>query len=57
MMFASGIWLVSTIFVGSTTSELGAIPITGDARQFAAMLVVETERWRKVVEMSGQKKE
>jgi tripartite-type tricarboxylate transporter receptor subunit TctC len=37
--------------------ELGAIPITGDARQFAAMLVVETERWRKVVEMSGQKKE
>jgi tripartite-type tricarboxylate transporter receptor subunit TctC len=37
--------------------ELGAIPITGDARQFAAMLAVETERWRKVVEMSGQKKE
>jgi tripartite-type tricarboxylate transporter receptor subunit TctC len=37
--------------------ELGAIPITGDARQFSAMLVVETERWRKVVEMSGQKKE
>jgi len=37
--------------------ELGAIPITGDAKQFAAMLVVETERWRKVVEMSGQKKE
>ena len=37
--------------------ELGAIPITGDARQFAAMLGVETERWRKVVEMSGQKKE
>jgi tripartite-type tricarboxylate transporter receptor subunit TctC len=37
--------------------ELGAIPITGDAGQFAAMLAVETERWRKVVEMSGQKKE
>jgi tripartite-type tricarboxylate transporter receptor subunit TctC len=37
--------------------ELGAIPITGDASQFAAMLAVETERWRKVVEMSGQKKE
>ncbi len=37
--------------------ELGAIPITGDARQFAAMLTVETERWRKVVELSGQKKE
>jgi tripartite-type tricarboxylate transporter receptor subunit TctC len=37
--------------------ELGAIPITGNARQFAAMLGIETERWRKVVEMSGQKKE
>jgi tripartite-type tricarboxylate transporter receptor subunit TctC len=37
--------------------ELGAIPITGDARQFGAMLVAETDRWRKVVEMSGQKKE
>jgi tripartite-type tricarboxylate transporter receptor subunit TctC len=37
--------------------ELGAIPITGNARQFAAMLAAETERWRKVVEMSGQKKE
>jgi tripartite-type tricarboxylate transporter receptor subunit TctC len=36
--------------------ELGAIAITGDARQFGAMLVAETERWRKVVEMSGQKK-
>jgi tripartite-type tricarboxylate transporter receptor subunit TctC len=38
-------------------SELGAIPITGDARQFGAMLVAETERWRKVVELSGQEKE
>src|ERR1700722_1205526 len=37
--------------------ELGAIPITGNATQFAAMLTAETERWRKVVEMSGQKKE
>jgi tripartite-type tricarboxylate transporter receptor subunit TctC len=37
--------------------ELGAIPITGNARQFADMLGVETDRWRKVVEMSGQKKE
>jgi tripartite-type tricarboxylate transporter receptor subunit TctC len=35
--------------------ELGAIPITGNATQFAAMLVTETERWRKVVEMSGRK--
>jgi len=37
--------------------ELGAIPITGNAREFGAMLAAETERWRKVVEMSGQKKE
>ena len=37
--------------------ELGAIPITGNAREFGAMLVVETERWRKVVEMSGPKTE
>jgi tripartite-type tricarboxylate transporter receptor subunit TctC len=36
--------------------ELGAIPITGNAREFGAMLVAETERWRKVVDMSGQKK-
>jgi tripartite-type tricarboxylate transporter receptor subunit TctC len=37
--------------------ELGAIPIAGDANQFGAMLAAETERWRKVVVMSGQKKE
>jgi tripartite-type tricarboxylate transporter receptor subunit TctC len=37
--------------------ELGAVPIAGNARQFGAMLAVETERWRKVVELSGQKKE
>jgi tripartite-type tricarboxylate transporter receptor subunit TctC len=37
--------------------ELGAIPIAGNAREFAAMLATETERWRKVVEMSGQRKE
>ncbi len=37
--------------------ELGAIPLAGNAREFGAMLVAETERWRKVVEMSGQKKE
>ena len=37
--------------------ELGAIPISGDANQFGAMLAAETERWRKVVAMSGQKKE
>ena len=37
--------------------DLGAIPIRGNAKEFAAMLTTETERWRKVVEMSGQKKE
>jgi tripartite-type tricarboxylate transporter receptor subunit TctC len=37
--------------------ELGAIPIAGDANQFGTMLAAETERWRKVVAMSGQKKE
>jgi tripartite-type tricarboxylate transporter receptor subunit TctC len=37
--------------------ELGAIPLPGNATEFAAMLTNETERWRKVVEMSGQKKE
>jgi tripartite-type tricarboxylate transporter receptor subunit TctC len=36
--------------------ELGAIPITGNASQFGAMLAAETEHWRKVVELSGQKK-
>jgi hypothetical protein len=43
--------------IKSRFSELGAIAITGDARQFAVMLQLETERWRKVVELSGQKKE
>jgi tripartite-type tricarboxylate transporter receptor subunit TctC len=38
-------------------AELGAIPIAGNASQFGAMLNAETERWRKVVEMSGQRKE
>jgi tripartite-type tricarboxylate transporter receptor subunit TctC len=37
--------------------ELGVIPFAGNAGQFGAMLNAETERWRKVVEMSGQKKE
>jgi tripartite-type tricarboxylate transporter receptor subunit TctC len=37
--------------------ELGAIPISGDVRQFDAMLATETGRWRKVVELSGQKKQ
>ena len=36
---------------------LGAIPLPGDARQFAAMLDVETERWRKVVVAANLRKE
>jgi len=38
-------------------AELGAIPLAGNAKEFGAMLTAEIERWRKVVEMSGQKKE
>jgi tripartite-type tricarboxylate transporter receptor subunit TctC len=38
-------------------TELGAIPLTGSADQFGGMLAAETERWRKVVELSGQRKE
>jgi tripartite-type tricarboxylate transporter receptor subunit TctC len=38
-------------------AELGAIPITGSATGFGDMLATETERWRKVVELSGQRKE
>ena len=38
-------------------AELGAIPITGSASRFGDMLTTETERWRKVVELSGQRKE
>ena len=37
-------------------AELGAIPLPGNASEFGAMLAVETERWRKVVELSGLKK-
>ncbi len=38
-------------------AELGAIPLHGDAGQFGSMLTAETERWRKVVALSGIKKE
>jgi tripartite-type tricarboxylate transporter receptor subunit TctC len=38
-------------------AELGAIPVTGSAGAFGDMLAAETERWRKVVELSGQRKE
>jgi tripartite-type tricarboxylate transporter receptor subunit TctC len=38
-------------------AELGAIPIAGNATEFGAMLAAETERSRKVVEVSGVRKE
>lgn len=38
-------------------AELGAIPLFGNATEFGAMLTTETERWRKVVELSGVRKE
>ena len=38
-------------------AELGAVPLTGNASRFGDMLAAETERWRKVVELSGQRKE
>ncbi len=37
--------------------QLGAVPISGDAAQFATMLAAETSRWRKVVEISGRRKD
>lgn len=38
-------------------AELGAIPLHGNAQEFAAMMRAETESWRKIVEMSGVHKE
>jgi len=38
-------------------AELGAIPLLGNASEFGAMLAGETERWRKIVELSGARKE
>jgi hypothetical protein len=37
--------------------ELGAVPVAGNACQFGAMLTGEAERCRKIVELSGQKKD
>jgi tripartite-type tricarboxylate transporter receptor subunit TctC len=39
--------------IRTRVSELGAITLPGNAKEFAAMLAAETERWRKVVELSG----
>lgn len=38
-------------------AELGAIPLHGNAGEFGSMLTAETDRWRKVVKLSGIKKE
>jgi tripartite-type tricarboxylate transporter receptor subunit TctC len=38
-------------------AELGAIPLHGNAAEFGNMLTSETDCWRKVVELSGIKKE
>jgi tripartite-type tricarboxylate transporter receptor subunit TctC len=38
-------------------AELGAIPIRVSAGGFGEMIATETRRWRKVVELSGQRKE
>lgn len=43
--------------IAERIAELGAIPITGNADAFGGMLTGETERWRKVVEASGLRKE
>jgi tripartite-type tricarboxylate transporter receptor subunit TctC len=39
--------------VKQSLHDLGALPIAGDAEQFAATLAAETVRWRKVVEITG----
>ena len=38
-------------------ADLGAIALHGNAGEFGAMLTEETARWRKVVELSGARKE
>lgn len=38
-------------------AELGAMALHGNASEFGAMLAAETDRWRKVVELSGIRKD
>ncbi|RXH23930.1 MFS transporter [Bradyrhizobium nanningense] len=38
-------------------AELGAVPLHGNASEFGGMLAAETDRWRKVVELSGIRKD
>jgi tripartite-type tricarboxylate transporter receptor subunit TctC len=39
--------------IAGALAELGALALSGNADAFAAMLALETERWRRVVEISG----
>ena len=41
--------------IAQRLGELGSIPISGNAEQFAAMLAAETDRWRKIVEKLSAK--
>ena len=41
--------------IAQRLGELGSIPISGNAEQFAAMFAAETDRWRKIVEKSSAK--
>ena len=43
--------------IKSRIAELGAIPLHGNAGEFGNMLTAETDRWRKVVELSGIRKD
>ena len=43
--------------IRKSLADLGAVPMTGNARQFSDMLADETEGWRKIVERSGLRKE
>ncbi|WP_027522217.1 tripartite tricarboxylate transporter substrate binding protein [Bradyrhizobium sp. Ec3.3] len=43
--------------IRSRIAELGAMVLHGNADEFGSMLTEETARWRKVVQLSGAKKE
>ena len=40
--------------IAQQLAELGAIPIRGNEKEFAATLAKEIERWRKIVKVSAQ---
>jgi len=41
----------------SRIAQLGGIPLLGSPAQFGKLIVVETEKWAKVVKFSGAKAE